>query len=251
MRSLSLLILGTLTLAPACTQFEVTAQAGYALFEVDGDIGYTDDGSTVIAQDVESAFGLGDDQGTPYGRLGVDMGVPELTVSGFLFEDEGQGTLAADFGDISGGVEVNSELSITNAKAAYTLQIPIGPLTIAPGLAANYFDIDVAVATVLQGAASVDVQAEAPLPMAFLRAELDLDWVGLVAEVGYISIDVDDVDATLLDLEGLIEFRPANWVNLFAGYRMIDLDVQGIDDNERYDVDLQLGGLLVGGGFRF
>jgi hypothetical protein len=87
--------------------------------------------------------------------------------------------------------------------------------------------------------------------MAFLRAELDLDWVGLVAEVGYISIDVDDVDATLLDLEGLIEFRPANWVNLFAGYRMIDLDVQGIDDNERYDVDLQLGGFLVGGGFRF
>lgn len=92
-------------------------------------------GSTAIRQDVESAFGLGDKQGAPYGRVALDTGVQVLSVSAFTFSESGRGNLQADFGDIvslPGGVPVQTSLDLTNIKAAYALQISLGPVAISP-----------------------------------------------------------------------------------------------------------------------
>jgi hypothetical protein len=252
MRLTSLLSLALLSVLPACWQFQVSAQAGYAQLSLDGDIGYLEGAtSTAVAQDIESGLGLGEDQGTPYGRLAFNMGVPELSVSGFLFEDDGIGTLAQDFGEISANVDVATDLTMANAKAAYAFRIPLGPVTLAPGLALNYFDMDLDVQTVIPGAASVNVQAGAPLPMLFLRGEVDLKYVGLIAEVGYVSADVEDVEAEFLDIEALVEVRPLPWLNVFGGYRSIALDVEGELDDDSFVADLELSGFLFGGGVRF
>ncbi|MCA8975158.1 MAG: hypothetical protein KDC98_10570, partial [Planctomycetes bacterium] len=113
---------------PSCFQFEVAAQAGYANLALDGNLGYQN-GTTgpAVDQDIESAFGLGDRQGTPFVRAEIDTGVPVISVSAFMFEDDGIGRLNADFGDISAGLPVQTEFELTSIKAAYTFDIPIVP----------------------------------------------------------------------------------------------------------------------------
>lgn len=252
MRILSLVAASALLTLPSCYQFEVTAQAGYALLSLDGDFGYVDGSSSAtIDQDIESAFGLGDDQGTPYAKLAFDFGTPTLSVSGFMFEDEGTGTLSAPFGaNLPSGFPVRSEFDLTCAKVAYAFEIPIGPISISPGLAVDYVDLDFLVADQF-GATTEEAQLQAPLPMLFLRAEADISIVTLLVEAGYVSVDIDDIEAQLLDVEALVEINATTWLNFFAGYRMIDFEADGLIDNDTYDIDLGLSGFLVGGGFRF
>ena len=133
-----LIVAVPLLVLPSCYQLEVTAEAAYAQLSLDGDIGYRNGATTAsIEQDIESAFGLGDDQGTPYGRVMVDVGVPVLAVSGFQFEESGTGYLQADFGNVPAGIGVDSDFEMTNAKASLAFQIDLGPVAISPGRAAR------------------------------------------------------------------------------------------------------------------
>lgn len=249
MRIATLAAAAVLAVLPSCYQFEVTAQAGYAQLALDGEIGYETTGAA-IAQDIEGAFGLGDDQGTPYGRLMIDTGVPVLAVSGFLFEDEGTGTLTQEFGDLTIGTAVRSEFDMTNAKGSYAFKIDLGPVAISPGIAVDYFDLDIQVSDAF-GAISEDVQVAGPVPMGFLRAQVDVWKIGLVAEAGYMEVDVEDVTAKFLDIEALVEIRPTDLINVFVGYRHLDLQLDGTIDNDSFDADVTLSGLFVGGGLRF
>jgi hypothetical protein len=242
------LLAGSLT---SCFQLEVQAQAGYAQLAADGDIGYVNGaGNTAIAQDVESAFGLGDDQGSPYVRAMVDFGVPQLSVSAFTFEDEGTGMLNADFGDVVSGVTVNSDLEMLNAKVAYAFEIPLGPVSLSPGLAVDYFDLSMSVADQF-GATSQAVDLSGPVPLAFLRGEAEISIVSAVVEAGYMQVSIDDVDASLLDIEAQLAVHPTELLELFVGYRMLNLEFDGEIDGDVVDADLGIGGFLIGGGVRF
>lgn len=252
MRFHSLFAASPLFFLSGCYQFEVTAQAAYAQLSLDGDLGYATAGSSTpaVSQDIESGFGLGDDQGTPYARVMIDTGVPVLAVSAFLFEDEGTGQLQADFGSVNAGLGVRTEFEMMNAKASYAFQIDLGPVAIAPGIAVDYFDMQIDVRDVFNTQQeSVDVAG--PVPMGFLRAQVDVWKIGLVAEVGYMEVDVDDVTAEFLDLEALVEIRPTDLINVFVGYRHLDLQLDGTIDNDSFDADVTLSGLFVGGGLRF
>lgn len=251
MRSLSFLVAAPLLALPSCYQFEITAQAGYGQFTLDGDIGYqSGTGQVAVAQDVESAFGLGDDEGVPYGRVMIDTGVPVIAVSGFLFDEEGRGVLDANFGDIAANVAVDTEFELANAKASYAFQIDLGPVAIAPGLAVDYFDLNFQVQDVFATQRET-VDLAGPVPMAFLRAEVDLGIVAAVAEGGYMEIDIDDVDASMLDIEAMVEVRPTALLHLFAGYRHLNIQADGEIDGDTFDGDFTLSGFFVGGGLRF
>lgn len=236
----------------SCYQLEVSAQAGYAQLSLDGDLGYVNGSSSAeIRQDIESAFGLGDDQGSVYGRASVDFGVPTLTASGFLFEDEGQGVLTADFGDnLVANTPVASEFSMANAKVSYVFDISLGPVTVSPGIAADFIDLSMEVRDTL-GIVSEKVELQAPIPLAFLRAGLDFGIVGAMVEGGYMQVDIDDVEAKMLDIEALVELRPLDWLNVFAGYRSIQVQAEGLIDEDQADIDIGVSGWLIGGGIRF
>lgn len=243
-----------LSTLPACFQLEATAQVGYAQLAVDGDLGYVS-GSTTgsISQDVESAFGLGDDQGVPYGRAVLDTGLQVFSVSGFMLEDSGTGVLQANFGDsgtLVAGLPVRSELEMTNLKGAYALEIPLGPVSLSPGIAIDYFDLRVQVADLI-GIANEEVELNAPIPLAFVRGEVDLGVVSAVAEIGYMAVDVEDVDVKFLDVEALLMVHPLPLLNLFVGYRSLELDAEGLIDGDRFDTDLQISGFVIGGGLIF
>ncbi|MFK7738672.1 MAG: hypothetical protein AB8H80_00005 [Planctomycetota bacterium] len=245
----TLLLAGGLT--TSCTSFEVAAQAGYAQLSAEGDVGYRNGASGgAIAQDIESALGLGDDQGSPYFRGMMDFGVPQLSVSAFQFEDSGSGLLNAEFGDISGGVTVESQIEMTNIKGAYAFEIGLGPVSLSPGIAVDYFDLSMTVQDQF-GAATQDVTLSGPVPLAFLRAEVDLGIVRAVAEAGYMEVELDDIEGSLLDVEAQLQVHPSDLLEFFVGYRMLNLQVDGEVDGDQIDTDLTIGGLLIGGGIRF
>lgn len=252
MRILSLVAASALLTLPSCYQFEVTAQAGFAQLALDGDFGYVDGKTTAsIKQDIEPALGLGDDQGTPMARVAFDFGTPTLTATGFMFEDEGTGTLSASFGNnLTAGAPVRSEFELNCGKISYAFEIPIGPVSISPGIAVEYVDLRLNVRDVF-GAAVEEAELQAPIPLAFLRLEADVSIFTLMAEGGYIQIDVEDVEASMLDVEAMVEVNALTWLNLFAGYRMIRFEADGFIDDDTYDIDLGLSGFMVGGGFRF
>lgn len=237
---------------PSCAVPELEAQAAYAQLSLDGQFGYSDPSTTSIRQDIPSAFGLGDAQGSPYGRVQLDTGVQVISVSGFDFQDSGDGVLQADFGNnLTASTAVHSDFKLRNAKGAYAFEIPIGPVSISPGIALDYIDLDIQLRDLI-GIATERVQLNAPVPLAFVRGEVDLGIVSAVAEVGYLSVNnIDDVDGSLLDIEALLVVHPTGLLELLAGYRMIDLKVDGLVDNQTFDTDIQLGGFFVGGGLRF
>jgi len=250
-----LFLLASLTLMalPACTIPTLEVQAGYAALSVDGDVGYSNGAMSAIEQDTRSAFGLGDTQGSPYGRAQIDFGVPVLTVSAFNFEDEGRGSLGSDFGNIpavGGGVPVQSQFEMFNAKVSYAFDIGIGPVSISPGIAIDYFDLQMNVQDAFL-IAREQVDISGPLPLAFLRAGVDLGVVSAFAEAGYIAADVDDVAGELLDIEAQIVLHPAALVELFVGYRYVNLKLDGTIDSDTIDSDLTISGLMFGGGIRF
>ncbi len=233
-----------------CSSFGVKGQLGYTAMSLGGDVALSPSGSGTIRQDIESGLGLGDPQGSVYGRLELDCGVPVLTVSGFTFQEEGQGQLGPQFGQIPAGTTVQSEVDFTNFKAALAFDIDLGVVKVAPGVAVDVFDMDIQVRDSL-GLSNEDIDVLAPVPMAFLRATVDLGAVALVGEGGYMSLDVDDVDGTFWDAEGWIEVRPTGGLFLFGGYRHISIAGTGIVDNQDFDADLTIAGWQVGGGFRF
>ncbi|MFO1076297.1 MAG: hypothetical protein U1E73_01065 [Planctomycetota bacterium] len=253
MRPLSRVFLLAPLCLTSCYQFVVTGQVGYSQLGLDGDLGYVNGTSSIaVQQDLQSGFGLGDDQGTPYARASVDLGVPRIAASGFLFSDEGRGQLTANFGgNLTAGTFVDSKFDLGMAKASFTFDIPIGPLTLSPGLAVDFVDLSINVKDTL-GIATEDVELKAPLPLGYVHGDLALgSWVNLVAEVGYVQVDVKDINAKLLDIEALVELNAIGPVNLFAGYRKIQLDGDGAIDNDNFDISVGLSGFLIGGGVRF
>lgn len=239
-------------LLPSCYQFQVTGEGGYAQLGLDGDFGFVDGTSTAsIQQDVESAFGLGDDQGSPYARVALDLGVPHLSASGFIFEDDGTGTLTANFGEnLTAGTAVDSEFDLAAAKIALAFDIDVGPVTVSPGVAVEYVDLQMSVRDRI-GIATEEVDLQAPIPLAFVRAQVELGPVTLLGEGGYLQVDVEDVDASLLDLEFMARVHPTEWLHVFGGYRLLRLEGDGEVDGDSVDLDLDLAGWVVGGGIRF
>jgi hypothetical protein len=248
---LSLVLLPFVATLPACFGFGAQAQVGYAQLALDGDIGYVNGTSSgSIQQDIESGFGLGDDQGSPYARAKLDFGVPNLSISVFNFEDDGEGTLNATFGNVPAGIPVRSDFELFNAKAAYAFEIGIGPVSISPGIAVDYFDLAIDVRDAF-GISSENVELNGPLPLAFLRGEVDLGIVSAVVEGGYITADIDDVEGEVLDLEAQLVLHPTDLIEIFVGYRSLELELDGEIDGDSFDTDIQISGFMVGGGIRF
>lgn len=251
MRISSLAALAVVVILPSCYQLEATALVGYTHMSVDGELGYVDGSSGGgIQQDVESAFGLGDEQGTPYGRAMLDLGVPVLSVSGYRFEESGSGVLEANVGSnpiLIPGTPVNTEFELSNIKASVAFEIGLGPISVQPGIAVDWFDMHVQVRDTI-GIASETLDLSGPVPLLFVRGEVDVGIVDGMIEVGYVEADVDEVDGSLLDIELLVQVRPVGMLTLFAGYQLLLLDANGEVDGDAYDADLQIGGFLIGGG---
>lgn len=244
----------------------VAVHAGFASLALNGDVGFvpassdsgrqssrSGDGGSAgsIRQDIDDALGLGDYQGSPYFRAEVDLGMPRISLSGLRFKDSGNGVLDQQFGsNLPASTPVSSDFDLTNIKAALTFDFGLGPVTLSPGLALSYLDLTVGAEDVL-GIFREELDLKAPIPLPMVRGEIDLSLAALIAEVGYMEIDVDSVRAKMLDLELLLEIRPTRMLNVFVGYRSLQMEAAGRINDNRVDIDVGLSGFVLGGGLRF
>lgn len=196
-------------------------------------------------------MGLGSDMGSPYLRGQLDLGSTVLTASGFIVQQAGDGTLAATFGPIASGTAVRTELDFANIKFSAAYDIGLGPVKISPGVGFDLIDFNLSATESTFGNRG-EINEFLPLPMLFVRAEGDIGVVGIVGEVGYLDMpEIDGAEIRLLDLEAMLEFRFFPTLQLFAGYRMIDIDGQGETSDSSFALDTTLDGWMIGGGIRF
>lgn len=244
----------TFALSSCSTGLGITIDAGYTELELEGDIGLSPNIGSVLPRrvDVQDTLGLTESMSSPYGRVQVQALIARLQVSGFQVDQTGQGTLSVAFGDIPVSTPVETTLEMSNLKGELLFDLlEIGPVRISPGVGVNFFDLQLETRSVAVPSLRESIDAQAPVPMVFVQAEVDLGVVNLVADVGGMQADVEDADGTAIDIELLAKFRPLDHVEIFAGYRHIILDVEGRADGQDYLSDMTLSGFMVGGGIYF
>lgn len=240
----------------ACGGVGGTVSAGYTQMSLSGDIALAPTAGGVslgsIQQDVESALGLDDPSGSPYLRGDVNAAIVTFTASAFQYDQSGTGTLTANFGNISAGTQVRSDMELWNLQGAALFELlNLGPVRFAPGLGVNYFTGDIGVASLTGPSISENVSIDAPLPLLYGEAEVALGTLRGIVDIGWISGEYGDVDGTFLDLAGTVRLELAKHAELFAGYRWIEADVKGTVDGQAFQGDLVLQGWFLGGSLRF
>ncbi len=251
--SASLLVLvGCLPLG-ACSGFGAKAYAGYSSGTLDGKMGLAPTGGGLsFDADVDDDLGIKDSSDSLYLRGEANAAFLRLTVSAFRYDSRGDGTLTVNYGDISAGSQVSSDIEFTNLKTAITFDlINFGPVRISPGISVDIFDIDSEVRSVTPVVASESLDYTAPVPMVHLQGELDLGYLAANIDAGVMDIHLNDIDGTFWDLEGMLRVKPWDHVEIFGGYRYISIDGRGRVSGQDFDSNLVFTGWFVGGGFTF
>jgi hypothetical protein len=231
----------------------VTTQFGFTRSELGGDLALADAGTTATVQGVGSAFGLGDEHGSPFVRLVADCDGPVFSASGFWLHDEGAGVLAASFGGLPAATPVTSDIDLGVLQIGGVYEFDVGPVTLAPGAAFDLFALDFRVEQSPGNREEIDeilglpllfVWASWPLPdpLHGVRATAELGWLDL----GLLGGD----DQRFLDLHAQLEWHPGGQGHFFGGYRRIAVDAEGGSD-QTVLLDLTLQGWFVGIGFAF
>ncbi|MFK7739001.1 MAG: hypothetical protein AB8H80_01665 [Planctomycetota bacterium] len=238
----------------ACVPVGVSGQVGYSFVQIDGDLALDDGGGgseQSVEQGIESGFGLGDMQGSPYFRGQLDAGGPVLTGSVFWLQDNGEGQLQETFGGLPQNTSVAGELELAVGKLSLAYDIDFGLVKIAPGVMLDAFSLDFSARELALGSREeIDEFLFVPLP--FVRAEAGLGPVVVVGELGYLDIDsLGDTSGRFIDFEASVEWSLAPLAHIFAGYRLIGIDGEGVTDSESFAADLQVSGWTIGGGIRF
>lgn len=249
-------LLFVLLLVPAwtgCVPVGFSGQVGYARMKVGGDLALDNGGgaTSAIEQGVDSAFGLGDSQGSPYFRGQLDLGGPVLTGSVFWLRDEGQGQLQDAFGGLPAGTAVEGRLDLGVAKLSAVYDLDLGLIKVSPGVLFDVFALDFTARELTLGSRE-EIDDVVFVPMPFVRAEAGLGPVTAIGEVGYLEVSsLGDNEGQFLDFEAMLEIHPIPLGHVFVGYRYVGIDGSGDTGDEAFATDLQIQGWVIGGGLRF
>lgn len=208
-----------------------------------------------IRGDLDSEFNVGD-ANTPYVRLDYATDSWDLELSGFQFEDSGTSTSTATFGDIPAGTPIMSELRISNVKlGVLTKVVDVGPVEVSAGMAFSYMDVDMDVASLVVLRAPDTMYEEsnfqAPVPMLYVRGAVDTGVVRGELSLAWIEADVADVEGLFLDIDAMVVFSPVPALDIFAGYRFMNMDVDGKLDGQQFTTHIELSGWYLGAGITF
>lgn len=239
-------------LVPGCTTYDLRAYAGYQSTKLEGDVALAPTGNTIPAQsvDLEQDLGIADESDSVYLRGELALLSFRATLSAFTYEESGDGTLQAQFGDLTIGTPVSSSIDFGSIKGGLTYDINLGPIRVSPGIAVNYMNFQADVrATNFNAFESLDL--DAPVPMLYGQAEANLGPLAATLDVGWIDADIEDVDGTVWDLEAMLRYQIVSKLEVFAGYRLITADIAGDADGQDFSGEFEFSGWMFGGGLRF
>ncbi|MDA1221649.1 MAG: hypothetical protein O3B85_06480 [Planctomycetota bacterium] len=219
--------------------------AGYNQTAVEGDFARGTGGP----QDAETAFGVDGPAHGYQARAEAKAGPIHATARLATASTDGRGVLGDGFGSLPAGTTVSSDLDLTDADLAVSLDLfDLGPVRISPGIGFDIYDVDLDVA----GAGARERLSETwELPYLFLQGEVDIGPLGAVVDLGWSDIELGGQDMSMLDAAAMLTFEPAAFVEFHAGYRLKSFEGTAGGGPDRRAVDLTTRGFFVGGGFSF
>ena len=149
-----------------------------------------------------------------------------------------------------------TELRLSNAKLGFLRDVVnAGPVMVSAGLAFSYFDVDMDVASTKPLAAPNTVYEEsnfqAPVPMLYVRGSVEAKSVRAELSLAWIEADIADVQGLFFDVDAMLVYSPVPAFDIFAGYRYINLDVDGKLDGQQFTTHVELSGWYLGAGITF
>ncbi|HKB16660.1 MAG TPA: hypothetical protein VKF62_11380 [Planctomycetota bacterium] len=236
-----LLLLGACQMTPSV---EVSVAAFAPVFGGDAQ-----QGASNPSIDLEEGLDLEDRDIVPAGSIAVEWVGLRVQVSGFQTDVDGEKVLGSDFGGIPAGTLVDTEGRLRNARASVVLSgIDAGFIKIRPGVGVEWIDFDLDADS---AATHEEIEAMAVIPVVVLNGEVELGPARLVADVAGIYGEFQDLEGALIDGEATLRLGIAGPVEIFAGYRYLDGDLEGTTDGIPFDVALRVHGPIAGIGVRF
>jgi hypothetical protein len=241
-----------------CTSSDPLLRVDAALFtpSFGGDIGLSTTTDTdVTTVNISSDLDLGSTEYVPYLRGEFDIGPFNLAASGFKTSQDGTGTVTADFGDITAGSTVESEIDLTLVQARAVFDVlDLDMVKLGLGLAAEWVDFHFDQREQVFGLSeTIDVTQVVPLIAAHGAVGIELPhFVPLRFDVNAagMSLNLSDLDGTILDVEALLR-ADFDRVGCFVGYRYILIQTDGNIDDQSVDANVTLAGWIAGVSVRF
>ncbi|MCP3915990.1 MAG: hypothetical protein GY711_10580 [bacterium] len=220
---------------------------------VDGEFGASDSGATVTS-DFDS-LGLDEDETTLYPRVDFSWAGMHLSASSLQgsFSGEGtlDGTITIDGTTIAAGTDVDSDFEFGAYSGVFTWDIiPIGMAELGLGIGVTLVDLDIDFEDTA-GTDSITTDESFPVPLLAARLGFDGAPVEVNASVGFIDVDVDEGDLSLLDLDvngavHLLGGRERLAADLVLGYRMFDVEAEYEDEDSAVMANFEISGPYIG-----
>jgi len=219
----------------------VGATVGYWDSELSGTAGKNSD-----AVDVENDLNLSSDSNAnleAYFEHPVPI-LPNVRLNYTAIEQSGSGEVSTGFDGLPAGLDVNSDLELTQFDVTLYYEILDNWVNLDLGLTARNLDGELIVRDRIGNFPASRTEVSGIIPMGYVAARVDLPLTGLSvgAQANAISYDgdsVSDINAYGQYQLSLLTFR--------AGYRQMSIDYE--DSNDRLDVEL--GGPFISAGLTF
>lgn len=244
MRKLILAIGGSLVIAAPVATADVVglgANVSYWDSDLSGEAGTNND-----VVDVENDLDLESDTNanlSAYIEHPVPL-LPNVRLNYTRIEQSGRGELSTGFDEIPNGVEVDSDLDLSQFDVTLYYEVLDNWANLDLGVTARDLDGELVVREQAIGGQVSKTKVDGVIPMGYLAARFDLPFTGVSVggEANLISFDGDSV----YDYNAYGQYE-LSLLQLRAGYRQISIDYEDSDDR----LDIELGGPFVSAGLRF
>lgn len=200
---------------------------------------------------IDGNMGLGDTVPSPYLRGETVIDEHRFKLHGFLLDEDGTGTLGADYGNITAGTVVQTSLEFWTISGNYSYEVlKTNNLRIGLGAQVGFYSLDVA-ARPAAGFGREEVETVAIVPMPYGEIEWVMGDLTLGANGGVMAADLGDADGRYWDFEVYGNYQFNEDFGIRGGYRHLLLDGYGRASSRDFDADIDVQGLFVSAGVRF
>ena len=135
----------------------------------------------------------------------------------------------------------------------FTLKLPINFLnledhgfSLGASIGVDLYEIDATVIDVI-GTVRDSIKETVPIPIGGLHLELPISDFLITADISGLVVTIENIDVSYLDISAMVLWEPVPGFGIFAGYRLIDAEIENSD----FTLDTRLEGPFFGGQIRF
>lgn len=203
--------------------------------------------------DLDTNLGINDADSMFAYELQLNLGMGVLKISGFSLDMSAlQNTLSAfTFGNLTVDLNdpVDADIDVQNIKFQYGIPlftIQNNGFEFGTSFGIDFYEIKATVVDIL-AVATDSIDEQIPIPIAGIHFALPMGDFLIDADISGLIISVESIDVSYIDLNVSISWEPIPGIGIFAGYRMIEAEL----DDANFATDISLKGPYFGGEIRF